>query len=145
MKIDGLNSKIVKKKSRSSAKKVSGDIPFSALLADQIQAPIETSASEDIKPVPANSNLSAAARTTGITLTEQTIDFLTSYGDALANLNLDPEAILPLVEAMETGTTSLLDLKEQLPADDPLAELLDRVAAVAYLEAEKYRRGDYSS
>ncbi len=48
-----------------------------------------------------------------------------------------------MVEALEEDTGSILGLKEKLPAEDPLAKLLDRVATVSYVEAAKYRRGDY--
>lgn len=46
---------------------------------------------------------------------------------------------------MEEGAVGLMSVKDQLPADDLLGQLLDRVATVSYLEAAKYRRGDYSA
>ena len=69
---------------------------------------------------------------------------LESFARGLADLDLDADALQPLVEALEDGTTTLLDIREQLPADDPLAVLIDRVTTVSYIETEKYRRGDYS-
>ena len=46
---------------------------------------------------------------------------------------------------MEEETSALLDLQEELPQDDPLAKLLNRIATVTYLESAKYRRGDYNA
>ena len=144
MNIKGIQNKPLKKESPIRSRE-SSDISFSSLLAGQIQAPVESKETTAPVSVQNNSLLSAATRTDGIALTEKTIDFLASYAEALENLQLKTEEMAPLIEALEDGTTSLLDIKAQLDADDPLAQLLDRVAAVAYLESEKFRRGDYDS
>lgn len=144
MNINGIRSKSIKQKAKSGAKTSSPDISFSTLLAGQIQPPLEAQQTAALAEIQ-NKSSSASTRTAGITLTENTIDVLAAYGDALSDLQLSKDDIRPLIEALEEGTTSLLDIKEQLDTDDPLAELLDRVAAIAYLESEKFRRGDYDT
>ncbi len=84
-----------------------------------------------------------ALRLESLTLAETTMNSLASFGEALGDLSLPGESLLPFVESLEEETSSLLSLKEQLPTDDPLARLLDRVASVSYVETAKFRRGDY--
>jgi hypothetical protein len=63
---------------------------------------------------------------------------LENYEEALA------EPVSSAISALEEETTGLLNPRQQLSAEDPLAGLLDRVAAVTFQEAAKFRRGDYS-
>jgi hypothetical protein len=85
----------------------------------------------------------AALRIESLSVAEATINSLESLGTALNNLRLPAEDLAPLVEALEEETGSILDLKGKLPAEDPLARLLDRVASISYVETAKFRRGDY--
>lgn len=99
----------------------------------------------EAKEISTSSSVSANLRLEGLTLTEKTIDTLESFGAALADSRLTAEDIEPFVSSLEEETAALAELKEELPQDDPLAKLLDRVATITYLETAKYRRGDYSA
>ena len=145
MKIDGIKNKPI---SGKPAKKKAGsaqDISFGSLLEGQLQPIHETPQATATESISESSSVSSSTRLAGLTLSEKTIDILAAFSEALENLSLSSENLQPIIEELEGETTALLDIKEQLDADDPLAELLDRIAAVAYLETEKYRRGDYDS
>jgi hypothetical protein len=89
------------------------------------------------------SSIPVDLRIESLQVTEQTISTLDEFSSALGNLKFSGDDIQPLVEALEDETRSILELKNQLPPQDPLADLLDRVATVSYVETAKYRRGDY--
>lgn len=116
---------------------------FIDLLADQLLPPEEAQALTPTEAPLSETRVPAELRLTGLTVSENTIDLLESFGQALADLRLTARDLQPLIEALEGDTTTLLDIKEQLPANDPLAQLIDRVATISVIEAEKYRRGDY--
>jgi len=144
MKIDGVTNKPVTSKTTKKKKAATaGDLSFFGLLESQLEPPVETAPAEKTKATSESSQASASTRFEGLTLGEQAIDILDSLAEGLGNLELAAEDLGPLVEALEEDMTTILNIKEQLPADDPLAILLDRVAAVAFMETEKFRRGDY--
>jgi hypothetical protein len=91
------------------------------------------------------STVPASVRLDGLTLTEGTIDTLQSFAKALENTSLPVEALEPYVSSLEEGIVALLSVRNQLGSTDSLAQVLERVATVAYLESAKYRRGDYDS
>ncbi|MCB2182870.1 MAG: hypothetical protein KQH63_12625 [Desulfobulbaceae bacterium] len=130
------------KSGQKTDKPVSGP-DFRDLLEAQLQEVSSTSAVTPPLETGAINQVSPALRVEGLSVAEATIKSLDSFGSALGNLDLPEEALEPLVETLEEETSSLLEVKQQLPADDPLADLLDRVASVSYAEAAKYRRGDY--
>jgi hypothetical protein len=142
MHIDGIKNKplisTLKKKTASPK-----DISFVSMLEGQIQPADETTPIAKTVEISSGPSAPAATRLAGLASSERTIDVLAALGDALENLTIKPDDLLPLVDALESETTTILDIKEQLDDSDPLSELLDRVAAVAYLESEKFRRGDY--
>ena len=137
---------------KKSAKKTKKSVApgFFELLEGQLAPAGETgeaaaaAATGQTAPAKEASSIPARLRIEGLSLSENTINMLESFARALENLDLDEDDLRPLVEALETDTTTLIDIREQLPEDDPLARLIDRVAAVSYIEAEKFRRGDYS-
>ncbi|MFH1216352.1 MAG: hypothetical protein V1706_07615 [Pseudomonadota bacterium] len=142
MKINNLQgTQNIGKAEQKNAKPISG-ADFSQLLETQLQA---VSASSGMATVASTEALqvSPALRIESLSLAEATINSLDSFGTALKTLSLSSESLLPFVESLEEETSSLLTLKEQLPEGDPLATLLDRVASVSYVEAAKFRRGDY--
>jgi hypothetical protein len=117
---------------------------FFDLFADQLQPAVEAQSTVATQEARATEiQVPAELRLTGLSVSENTIDLLASFSEALDNLRLTSEDLLPLIEALEGGTTTLLDIKDQLPAHDPLAQLIDRVATISVIEAEKFRRGDY--
>ena len=81
----------------------------------------------------------------GLDLTETALRSLEDFEAALDNPAIKGSDLEPYVASLEEETSGLLAIREQLPADDPLAGLVDRVAAVTFLESAKYRRGDYST
>ncbi len=83
-------------------------------------------------------------RMRGVKLTESTIDSMESFAVALADQTLSEDALQAFVTRLEEDAQVLVDIKEQLPKNDPLAELIERVSAACYLETAKFRRGDYS-
>ncbi len=117
---------------------------FFDLLADQLQPAVESQPTTEAQGLQATEiQIPAELRLAGLSVSENTIDLLESFSEALENLQLTTQDLLPLIEALEGDTTTLLDIKEQLPAHDPLAQLIDRVATISVIEAEKFRRGDY--
>jgi hypothetical protein len=145
MKIDGIKNKSISGKSVKKKTASPQDVSFGSLLEDRLASVDETSPVSAVEAVRAPSPGASSTRLAGLALSEKTIDILAAFSEALENLSLSPEYLQPIVDALEGETTAILDIKEQLEADDPLAELLDRIAAVAFLETEKYRRGDYDS
>lgn len=117
---------------------------FFDLLADQLQPPEETQTINQTTAPATGSQIPAELRLAGLSISENTIDLLESFSQALGDLHLTASDLLPLIEALEGDTTTLLDIKEQLPQHDPLAQLIDRVATISAIEAEKFRRGDYN-
>jgi len=117
---------------------------FFDLLAGQLQAPEETQSTTQTEAPTTESQIPAELRLAGLSMSETTIDLLESFSQALGDLHLKPRDLLPLIEALEGDTTTLLDIKEQLPKHDPLSQLIDRVATISAVEAEKFRRGDYN-
>jgi len=124
--------------------KASQGASFFDLLTDQLQPAAETEATSATAAVPTEGQVATELRLTGLSMSENTIDLLESFSQALGDLHLSANDLLPLIEALEGDTTTLLDIKEQLPKHDPLSQLIDRVATISAIEAEKFRRGDYN-
>ncbi len=95
------------------------------------------------------SAVSAAAvdpslRLAALDLSERAIGELENYQKALGNLDIKSKDLEPFITALEERVLGLLELREQIPAGDSLAAVLDRVSTACYLETVKYRRGDFS-
>lgn len=117
-------------------------VDFQQLLETQLASAAPSSTTQAANTVDAP-QVAPLLRVESLSLAEETIGNLDSFGQALENLSLTEESLLPFVESLEEETASLLSLKEQLPPDDPLAKLIDRVASVSYVQTAKFRRGDY--
>ncbi len=117
---------------------------FQQLLAREIATSAAANQAAAAAPVTAASQIPAALRLQGLELSETTINTLDSFSAALGNTALKPEELEPYAAALEEDVAALLSIKNQMPGDDPLAKLLDRVATVSYLETAKFRRGDYA-
>ena len=115
---------------------------FQDILAQELAA-AKSPATTGIATVSAAAPIPAALRLDGLTLTEDTISTLEKFSTALGNPAFSAQDLEPFAAALEDETTALVNLKNQLPANNPLSSLLERVATVSYVEATKLRRGDY--
>ena len=143
MKINDLKNQRVTGKSTTKKSKVDKTNAFFDLLAGQLEPPAETTPAMQTTALTETTGPPAGTRFDGVQLSESSINLLEAFSRALGNLDLKSEDLAPLVKALEEDTTALLDIKEQLPLDDPLARLIDRVTTISYIETEKFRRGDY--
>lgn len=145
MKIDGIKNKSIGGKSSPKKTASTQGNSFVSLLEGKLHPIQPLTPVIETGDIGESTPVSSSTRLAGLALSENAIDILAAFSEALGNLSLSSENLRPIIEALEGETTAILDIKEQLETDDPLAELLDRIAAVAYLETEKYRRGDYDS
>ena len=118
---------------------------FDDLLRNEIQGLQQAERTQPTDQVIPTDQVSAALRIDSLSMSEATIDTLDSFGSALADPRFSSLDLEPFAAALEDDTKALINLKQQLPGGDPLAALLDRVATVSYLEAAKFRRGDYAA
>lgn len=145
MKIQNIQSGPQGLQQSSPSLNTSASDSFQKLLQSKIEASVKTQGTNAAAPVDFKMQPDAALRLKGLSLTETTLATLDSYGLALESRSVKSEDLEPFVSALEEETAAIIDLKQELPSEDPLAKLLDRVATVSYLESVKYRRGDYSS
>ena len=115
---------------------------FQEILAQELAA-AKSTATTGMAPVSAAAPIPAALKLDGLTLTEDTITTLEKFSAALGNPAFSAQDLEPFAAALENDTAALVSLKNQLPANNPLASLLERVATASYVEATKLRRGDY--
>lgn len=123
----------------------SNALDFRHLLQAQMEGVMDVGSTTPLSEVQEREQGSPELRMQGVQMTETTIDSLDSFARALENVTLNAEDLEPFVSALEEENQGLLDIKEQLPADDPLAKLIEQVVAASYLETAKYRRGDYNN
>lgn len=142
--INPLTGQRVSDTTKSTSKgKTSAVNSFFDILSGQLQPSAEAPALEATTAPSTETQIPTELRLAGLSMSENTIELLDSFSQALGDLRLSADDLLPLIEALEGDTTTLLDIKEQLPAHDPLAQLIDRVTTISAIEAEKFRRGDY--
>lgn len=123
-----------------------GSSNFQQMLAARLATVSESSQTAAVSPTPpVEALVGPALRLASLDLTESAIDTLESFGAALGNTGIDPDGLEPFIAALEDETAALLDIKQHLPAEDPLAKMLEQVATVTFLESSKFRRGDYHS
>ncbi len=145
MKIDDIQSRRLTGKSASKKTTANSSNDFMRILGNHLSPTEEVTPPGETVETSPQSPIPTKLRLTGVSLSENAINMLESYSKALGDLHLNSEDLAPLIDALEGDTTALLDIKEQIPANDPLAQLIDRVATISYLETEKYRRGDYNN
>jgi hypothetical protein len=107
------------------------------LAAAKSTAAPATAAAAAVAPIPATLKLDS------LTLAEDAISTLEKFSAALGNPAFSAQDLEPFAAALEDETAALVSLKNQLPTNNPLAALLERVATASYVEATKLRRGDY--
>ncbi len=123
----------------------SGGVDFKQLLDEQLRGVAPAAPGSDVAPAIPVASVAPGLRVEGLSLSEAAIEDLESFGAALENKKIPFADLAPYVDAMEEKIVGMLSVREQLPPGDQLGVLLDRVATVTYLEAAKYRRGDYSA
>lgn len=99
-----------------------------------VQSPHEAT---DVSPVPTSLRLES------ISLTEKTLQTLEHFENTLKNKSVPADNLEPIISSLEENTAALVAFKNQIDEQDPLANLLNRVATTTYVETVKYRRGDY--
>ncbi|MBU2537444.1 MAG: hypothetical protein KKH22_03325 [Proteobacteria bacterium] len=112
-------------------------------ILEQELAAAKSFSSSDIPAVSATAQIPAALRLDSLALAEDTISTLENFSAALGNSSFSAQDLEPFAAALEDETAALVSLKNQLPANNPLSALLERVATASYVEAAKLRRGDY--
>lgn len=117
-------------------------VSFQDILAKELAA-AKTPAATAMAAASAAAPVPSALRLDGLTLTEGTINTLEKFGAALNNPSFSAQDLEPFADALENDTAALVALKNQLPGNNPLSALLERVATTSYIEAAKLRRGDY--
>lgn len=115
---------------------------FQEILANELAA-AKSTATPAMAAASATAPIPAALRLDGLTLTEDTISTLEKFSTALGNPAFSAQDLEPFAAALEDETAALVSLKNQLPGNNPLSSLLERVATASYVEAAKLRRGDY--
>lgn len=117
-------------------------ISFQDILAQELAA-AKSQAAPALAAASATAPIPAALKLDSISLTEETINTLEKFGAALGNPAFSAQDLEPFAGALEDETAALVTLKNQLPGNNPLSALLERVATASYVEAAKLRRGDY--
>lgn len=120
-----------------------GGLDFARILARELRGLEQSGPAGATAPATPTTAVAPQLRIEGLNLSETAISTLDAFGQALGNPALKSADLEPYVAALEEETAGLLAMRNDLPTDDPLAKLLDRVATVSYLESAKYRRGDY--
>jgi hypothetical protein len=82
-------------------------------------------------------------RAQGVTATENTLDLLGKYQQALADPAQSLKQINPLVESLSQKVEHLQKLTQQFSEGDPLHKIIQEVGVVSAAEIAKYNRGDY--
>jgi hypothetical protein len=122
-----------------------GSASFRSFLEKELRAADAGRPAEETGPASSVAAAPAGLRLDSLSLSENTITTLEHFGAALANSSFRGNDLEPFASALEEESAALVDLKNHLPEGDPLAALLERVATVSYLEAAKFRRGDYNA
>jgi hypothetical protein len=75
---------------------------------------------------------------------EQLLDTLDEYQQNLGNASASSEVLKPIIDRMEEHNKTLAAVLVTLPDGDALKDILNRVLITSVVEAEKFKRGDYS-
>ena len=116
---------------------------FQEILAQELTAAKSTPTAPAMAAAAVAAPSPAALKLDGISLAEETINTLEKFSAALGNPSFSAQDLAPFASALEDDTAALVALKNQLPENNSLAPLLERVATASYVEAAKLRRGDY--
>jgi hypothetical protein len=71
------------------------------------------------------------------------LDILEEYMTALGDPGVSLKEIAPLVDKLDQEAARLDKLSSELSVDDPIKPLTDQTAALAAVEALKFKRGDF--
>ena len=144
MNVNRINQSIPAGGSRSG-QAANGGGDFQQVLESHMHTAVAVDAPSALAGVSAPPPIDPALKVSALELCDRAINQLESYQQVLGNLSIKAADLEPHVSALEERVIGLLELKEQLPAGDPLAQVLDRVSTSCYLETVKFRRGDYTA
>lgn len=117
---------------------------FAAILQSHLRGPEAALSPVASAPTPTiGAAIPAQLRLDSLSLSQTAISTLDSFSAALGNTTLKADELEPYISALENDVAAMLDLKQELPEQDPLAKVLEEIATVSFLETAKYRRGDY--
>lgn len=77
-----------------------------------------------------------------LTMSEQAIDMLDSYAEALLGPQHTLKSIAPMVDNLDGMKSKLLEASSLLSDDDPLKEIMNDTASTLSGEVMRFRRGD---
>ncbi len=143
MKIYGLDPKIMVPAGTKTNQ--TNTVDFHALLRSQLEAVNKTAQTTPVAKAEPEHTAPPALRIEGLALTEASLDTLEAFSAALGNNLFDNASLAPFADTLQEETAALMAVRKQLPNDDPLAAILDRVATQAYVESAKFNRGDYTA
>ena len=143
MKIYGIDPKTVVPSGTKTNQ--ASTVDFHTLLRSQLEAANKPAPAAPVETIESVSSAPPALRIEGLALTEASLNTLEAFSVALGDTSLDKASLVPFADTLAEETSALLAVRNQLPGDDPLAGILDRVATQAYLEAAKFHRGDYTA
>lgn len=129
----------------ASGKRSATGINFLDLLENQLNSISDSKKVDQVAGTSEVTSVSPSLRLAGLSITEDVLTHLDQFSTALGKQRTNAADLEPFVTALEEETSALVSVKGELAAGDPLASLLDKVAAAAYVETAKYRRGDYTA
>lgn len=145
MKVYGIDPKTVTTSGTKATQ--TSNIDFQTVLRGQLESLNKPEQAISVAGPGPVSTLAAspAIRIEGLALTEASLNTLEAFSLALGNPRYDAATLTPFIDTLEEETSALIALRNQLPDEDPLSTILDRVSTQTYLEASKFNRGDYTA
>lgn len=152
MKIEQMNplGKLIQSENRKSQQ--AGDLDFQKLLGqagDRLKAecpgtaPAAPPGASGATPLLSEKTELGVRRAQAVVALEAVISLLESYQGKLADPGNSLRRIEPSVLALANGAEKLDLLKEKLPQNDPLREIIKTAGIVSGVEIARFNRGDY--
>jgi hypothetical protein len=82
-------------------------------------------------------------RSQGIKAAENALSLLERYQEAIADPQMTLKKVDPLVQSLSQNVNDLTSLSDQLPASDPLKEIIREIGIVSMVEVQKFNAGEY--
>ncbi|MBM4285558.1 MAG: hypothetical protein FJ128_09960 [Deltaproteobacteria bacterium] len=78
-----------------------------------------------------------------VDLVESALNRLDAFKEGLARPEQSLKKLAPLVKNLEEDSRRLTELAQKLPQNSPARSLMQETAALSWVEAYKFNRGDY--